>query len=173
MNNINPEEYARIKEQTLGILRRNRYFTLPKVRAYYVTVQVLNDLVKDGLVIDKTSYELGPYFAATDRIEETCIARNIEAVNVKVGNNIYVDCNFFANYNERWFEGLCSGSKRIGIVKSKEVKMIANGLLEKITFKKSKEIVEFGLLTVENGKEKSYTLQVEPSKTFQIIRACY
>jgi len=162
MFEVSEEEYSRIYNQTISILRRKRYFTLPKVRAYPPTVKVLQDLIAAGLVVDKTSYKLGPYFSATDALPQTYIVRDIKADSVKVGNYIHQGYTFYSEYNDRWYEAVKGEAKFVGRVKSIEKKYVSKNLLELITFKKTKLVIEF--------KFADSKMRFSPDVVFNIVR---
>lgn len=156
------EEIEKVQKEILSVLRRKRFYTLPKVRAYPPCEIALNNLIQKGLVVDKSSYSLGRYFAATDLLIDTCIVRNVNADSIKINNYLFVGCEYFADYNERWYEGTSKERVELGYVTGITYKTIAKNWMEKILFKKSHSVVE-----LEFGSKK---MIFEKDTVFNIIR---
>ena len=163
---ISVSKLSDVESQILSVLRRRRFYTLPHVRAYVPAEKALLKLQEEGFVIELRSKK-ERYFEATDNLIETCVAKDIKAEQVKVGNVIYKGCNFFEKYSERWYEADRSNVFCFGKVSKIEHKIVSKNIFENLTFKKSLPIIE---ITFE-GKKKKQKFSLD--SIFNIIRVEY
>lgn len=163
---ISVSKLSDVESQILSVLRRRRFYTLPHVRAYVPAEKALLKLQEEGFVIELRSKK-ERYFEATDNLIETCVAKDVKAEQVKVGNVIYKGCNFFKKHNDRWYESDRSNVFCFGKVSKIEHKIVPRNFFERLTFKKTLPIVE---ITFENKKKKQ---QFCLNTIFNIIRVEY
>jgi hypothetical protein len=159
------EEIEKVQKEILSVLRRKRFYTLPKVRVYPPCEIALNKLIQQGLVLDKSSYSLGRHYVATNLLIDTCIVRNIESHKIKPDNYLFIGCQYYADYNERWYEGTTEDRVTLGYVTKVTHKTIAKDWFERLTFKKSHSVVE-----IEFGDKK---MIFEKDTIFNIVRNEY
>lgn len=162
---ITPEEYSRVQQDVLSVLRRKRFFTLPKVRAYPVTVKVLEDLEKEGLVSFSPNNFSSRYYAATNLLPHAGLVREVRADDVRVGFLIGNGATFLVQHNKKWAEFDMATFEKVGFVEQVRRVMVAKNFLEVITFRKSREMIE-----ITTGDK---TTLFDKAFTFQVVRSEY
>ena len=163
--NVKNQEYDDIKKQVLSHLRRKGYYTQPIVRAYPVTIQVLNDLVADGLIIDNTG-RFGSnqrLYNSTPLLPSTIVVRNQLVQNLKVGNHCGHSGTLFAKLNERFNEVDCKDFVEVGVVALVEVKYTPKNVWERFLGRNSEKSV---FLTLSDGS----VTKVAYDSIYQVIR---
>jgi len=148
--NISQTEYDNIKTNVLSHLRRKGYYTQPSVRAYPVTIKVLEDLIAAGLVTESKQYHgKERLFNSTSLLPSTIVVRMQFTHNLKSGNHCGHSGVFYAKVNERFDEVTLKDFVEVGVVDSVEVKDVPKNLWEKILGRKSERVV---FVTLRNGK---------------------
>jgi hypothetical protein len=143
-------EYQKIRSDVLSHLRRKGYYTQPSVRAYPVTIQVLKDLIAEGLVTENEQYGGSQrLFNSTSLMPSTVVVRNQFTQNLKVGNHCGHSGEFFSKLNERFDEVNSKSFVDVGVVSAVEVKDLPKNLWEKLLGRKSDRAV---FITLNNGK---------------------
>lgn len=142
-------EYEAIKKDVLSHLRRKGYYTQPSVRAYPVTIQVLQDLVQKGLVVEIEQCGSQRLFNSTSLMPSTVVVRQQFTQNLKAGNHCGHSGEFYAKLNERFDEVTQNTFIEVGIVESVEVKYLPKNMLEKLLGHKSERSV---FITLTDGK---------------------
>lgn len=140
--NIDKDEYERIKINVLSHLRRKGYYTQPSVRAYPVTIKVLEDLISDGFVTESQKYHgKERLFHSTALLPSTIVVRPQFTQNLKKGNHCGHSGVFYAKLNERFDEVTHKDFVEVGVVETVEVKDVPKNFWEKILGRKSERVV--------------------------------
>lgn len=162
--NEQTEEYQEIKKNVLSHLRRKGYYTQPSVRAYPVTIQVLKDLIAQGLVIENEQYGGSQrLFNSTAMMPSTVVVRNQFGQNLKAGNYFGHSGEFVATVNERFDEVNNNSFVKVGVVDSVEVKYIPKNFWEKLIGHKTEQAV---FITLKDG----IVVKTFYNKIYQVIR---
>lgn len=142
-------EYEAIKKDVLSHLRRKGYYTQPSVRAYPVTIQVLQDLIQQGLVVEISQCGSKRLFNSTSLMPSTVVVRQQLTQNLKVGNHCGHSGHFYSKLNERFDEVTQSTFVEMGVVESVEVKDLPKNMWEKLLGRKSERSV---FITFTDGR---------------------
>lgn len=163
MNQQN-DEYNEIKKNVLSHLRRKGYYTQPSVRAYPVTIQVLKDLIAQGLVTENEQYGgSSRSFNSTSIMPSTIVVRNQFAQNLKAGNYFGHSGEFVAHVNERFDEVDNNRFVKVGVVSFVEVKYIPKNFWEKLLGRKTEQAV---FIILNDGT----IVKTFYNKIYQVIR---
>lgn len=165
--NTSQTEYDSIKAQVLSHLRRKGYYTQPSVRAYPVTIKVLEDLIAAGFVTEHKGYHgKERLFNATSLLPSTVVVRTQFTHNLKAGNHCGHSGEFYATVNERFNEVTRKDFVEVGVVDSVEVKDMPKNLWEKILGRKSERVV---FVTLRGGE----VIKTPYNTIYQITRPEY
>lgn len=144
------QEYQDIQKNVLSHLRRKGFYTQPLVRAYPVTIKVLEDLIAQGLVTESQNHHRKDrLFNVTALMPSTVVVRNQFTQNLKAGNNCGHSGEFFATLNERFDEVNAKSFVPMGVVASVEVKYIPKNFWEKLIGHKTEHAV---FVTFHDGR---------------------
>lgn len=165
--NISQKEYDSIKAQVLSNLRRKGYYTQPSVRAYPVTIKVLEDLISDGFVTESNKYHgKERLFHSTALLPSTIVVHPQFTQNLKKGNYCGHSGVFYAKLNERFDEVTHKDFVEVGVVETVEVKDVPKNFWEKILGRKSERVV---FVTLRGGE----VIKTPYNTIYQITRPEY
>lgn len=144
------EEYTSIQQNVLSNLRRKGYYTQPSVRAYPVTIKVLEDLIEAGFVTESKTYRgKERLFNSTPLLPSTIVVRDQFTQNLKSGNHFGHSGVFYAKLYGRFYEVTHQDFVEVGVVDSVEVKYIPKNFWEKLRGHRTEQAV---FITLRGGK---------------------
>ncbi len=140
----NTDEFEEIKKNVYKNVRLNGFYQLPSVRAYPVTVDVLNQMVEQGL-LTKGYNGNHPIYHATSIMPRSVMVRDILANKLQSGFTIGLANDNLGQVSRSFYETSQSSFKKLGLILSVETKMLPKNIWEKLRNKPSvlKTVIQF------------------------------
>jgi len=156
-----PNEVISNKKHVLRFLRLNGYYEIYKRNTYPAFVKAIEELKKEGLLVNGEGPQSNFYFA-TKLVTSTIQVRDIEIHKIQVGDFVGLKCERMENVTVNYFEVDSSIYKSLGAVTSIDFLPPRRNLFQIFTRKK----LDFKLYVTTHKDVKDIITPVDENVDF-------